>query len=204
MYFFIRQLSLLAAMVSIVSAGQLAVTGTFEIVSPTPQSIYVAGQMLPVIYVVNSDIVANKALDLSIFLNPAEPKLNITTMLITASADVGASPRVSKAPNGVFAFEHALNFNIPKDAPAGIYNVVFVDGVMQANTTVPVTIKAAASPSLAFTMGSSGTPATATNHINNQVNPAQPSSFLASSASHSTISIISTALFAAITSILFF
>ncbi|KAG2183602.1 hypothetical protein INT43_006608 [Umbelopsis isabellina] len=189
-------------MVSIVSAGQLAATGTFEIVSPTPQSIYVAGQMLPVIYVVNSDIVANKALELSIFLNPAEPKLNISTMLITAKADVGASARVSKAPNGVFAFEHAVNFNIPKDAPAGIYNVVFVDSVMQVNTTVPVAIKAAASPSsLTSSMGSSGTPATATNHINNQANPAQPSSFLASSASHSSISVIFTALFAALTTL---
>jgi hypothetical protein len=60
MYFFIRQLSLMAAMVSIVSAATLAATGTFEIVSPTPQAIYVAGQILPVIYTVNSDIVAQK------------------------------------------------------------------------------------------------------------------------------------------------
>ena len=50
----------MAAMVSIVSAATLAATGTFEIVSPTPQAIYVAGQILPVIYTVNSDIVAQK------------------------------------------------------------------------------------------------------------------------------------------------
>ncbi|CAM0136768.1 unnamed protein product [Umbelopsis sp. WA50703] len=195
----------MAAMVSIVSAASLAATGTFEIVSPTPQAIYVAGQILPVIYTVNSDIVAQKALELSVYISPAaDSHLNITTRVITPNADVGSSPRVSKGANGVFVFEHAVNFNIPKDAPAGNYDVVFADSVMHVNTTVPVVIKAAASSpsSLSFSPGAT---ATATNHINNQVNPApQPSSFLASSASHFSISIISTTMFGALTSALFF
>lgn len=60
MFTVLRQISIVIALATVVRGSVTSVSGTFEIISPAPNAIFVAGQILPVIYSLSNDIVVSK------------------------------------------------------------------------------------------------------------------------------------------------
>lgn len=60
MYNILRQVSVVLVLATSVYSSVTSISGTFEILSPLPNSIYVAGQVLPVVYSFSSSIAATQ------------------------------------------------------------------------------------------------------------------------------------------------
>ncbi|KAH8549163.1 hypothetical protein BGW37DRAFT_530757 [Umbelopsis sp. PMI_123] len=185
MYFTLRQISVLLTLATTVYGSVTSISGTFEILSPIPNSIYVAGQILPIIYAFSSSIAATQSLQLAVALSPNPANtLNVTSLVITPAADVSQTGKLSRGKNNLTYYEHAVNFPIPKDTPAGVYDIIFTDKLQATNTAITVKINPEAQgtdPNEWFVPNAGG---------NNSVNgksAAQPSNFLATNDGHHTM-----------------
>ncbi|GAB5593604.1 hypothetical protein Unana1_08504 [Umbelopsis nana] len=199
MFTVLRQISIVIALATVVRGSVTSISGTFEIISPAPNAIFVAGQILPVIYSLSNDIAVSKSLQLAIFLSPnAGNNLNTTTMTIAPNADVSPSGKSTMSAHNITYYEHPVNFPIPNNAPNGMYDVIFFDKLQQTNTTIPVTIRPEAqtpSPSQWFSPSQ-------TNLNNLNKDGSQPSSFLASNNALHTLPALYATLFVALMSVL--
>ncbi|KAI9274529.1 hypothetical protein BDA99DRAFT_533162 [Phascolomyces articulosus] len=148
-------LSALFVLVAYLS-GSYAQEGLFNVTSPEPNSPYTAGQKLPLIYEIPSTTTENN-LQLSISLvNPANATANV---IMVSNADVSHGFSNQKdLGNNVTVYEHQANYDIPTTTTAGAYQVIFTNTLTGYNTTVPITIAEAGSPSAkpSSTGGSSG------------------------------------------------
>ncbi|CEP13893.1 hypothetical protein [Parasitella parasitica] len=134
-------------------------TYQYNVTSPSPNSPYVASQILPCIYDIADNTTADN-LQLSISLVGT----NMSAQL-TASADISQGFSYQKLIGGATVYEHQFNYNIPSNTTAGTYQVVFLDNVSQTNVSIPITISAAPvtpTSSAAVPSGSSGTSAATT------------------------------------------
>ncbi|KAI8973626.1 hypothetical protein BDF20DRAFT_883310 [Mycotypha africana] len=140
---------LLSTLAIAVRAQVQSPTSLFNVTSPSPNAIYVASRILPCIYDISSEATADK-LQLSIYLMGTN-----TSQQITASADISQGFSFKKdISDGVVAYEHQINYNIPTTTAAGSYQVVYVDNVSQTNVSIPITIRAAPTPSPSASVGS--------------------------------------------------
>ncbi|KAI9355760.1 hypothetical protein BD770DRAFT_366379 [Pilaira anomala] len=116
-------------------------TYQFNVTSPTPNSPYVANQILPCIY----DIAENTTsynLQLSILLIGSNSS---TPMIMSADISQGFSFQ-KKIDGGAIVYEHQLNYNIPVNTTAGSYEVVYLDNLTQTRVSIPITIGTAVVP----------------------------------------------------------
>ncbi|ORY97805.1 hypothetical protein BCR43DRAFT_523919 [Syncephalastrum racemosum] len=114
----------------------LADGGDFNITSPLDHGVYVAGQMLPITYVLLGD---TTDLELEIFLKPSS-ELNSSTVTVAQPADVSEDPSSIVTIDNRTYWQHSYNYKIPETAPAGSYYVIFSS--FGYNTTVPISIRA--------------------------------------------------------------
>ncbi|KAI8581769.1 hypothetical protein K450DRAFT_278842 [Umbelopsis ramanniana AG] len=179
MYNILRQVSVVLVLATTAYGAVTSISGTFDILSPLPNSIYVAGQILPVVYSFSSSIAASQTLQLAVSIIPnASNQLNVTNFVVTANADVSQSGKLSKGRDNLSFYEKAINFPIPKDVPAGIYDVIFTDKLQQTNTVITVKINPQA-PNI--TTSNLFSPTSGGGNSVNGESVAQPSSFLSSS-----------------------
>ncbi|KAG2185578.1 hypothetical protein INT44_002371 [Umbelopsis vinacea] len=171
MFNIFRQISVVLVLATTAYGSVTSISGTFDILSPLPNSIYVAGQILPVVYSYSTSIAASQTLQLAVSVIPnASNQLNVTSFVVTPNADVSPSGKLSRGRDNLSFYEKAINFPIPKDAPSGIYD--------QTNTVITVKINPQApniTTSNLFAPTSGGG-----NSVNGESVP-QPSSFLSSS-----------------------
>ncbi|KAG2198965.1 uncharacterized protein EV154DRAFT_499374 [Mucor mucedo] len=138
----VKILILLSALALAVKAQVQSPTYQFNVTSPSPNSPYVASQILPCIY----DIASNTTSD-NLQLSISLVGTNSTTPMIM-SADITQGFSFQKQVGGAIVFEHQLNFNLPTNTTAGPYQVVFFDNVSQTNVSIPITISAAPAPTI--------------------------------------------------------
>ncbi|KAI9285116.1 hypothetical protein BC943DRAFT_324513 [Umbelopsis sp. AD052] len=179
MFNIFRLISVVLVLATTAYGSVTSISGTFDILSPLPNSIYVAGQILPVVYSYSTSIAASQTLQLAVSVIPnASNQLNVTSFVVTPNADVSPSGKLSRGRDNLSFYEKAINFPIPKDAPSGIYDVIFFDKLQQTNTVITVKINPQApniTTSNLFAPTSGGG-----NSVNGESVP-QPSSFLSSS-----------------------
>ncbi|KAI9308304.1 hypothetical protein BJ944DRAFT_246697 [Cunninghamella echinulata] len=100
-------------------------SGEFNISSPLEDGVYVAGQKLPITYVITD----------------SGSSVNYTSLVIAQKADVFEKTGAVVTINGKSYWQHTYNYEIPSNAPAGYYQVVFESVDTNINTTVPVNIR---------------------------------------------------------------
>ncbi|CDH51882.1 predicted protein [Lichtheimia corymbifera JMRC:FSU:9682] len=132
-------------------AGSIAQEGNpdshyFNVTKPAPNSPYVAGQKLPLVYRVSSDSSSN-ILQLSITLE--DPRNATNSVVLVESADIsqGFSNKVDQ--DGATVYEHQANYDIPTTTIPGSYNVVYTNHATAHNVSIPISISAAPSSSSA-------------------------------------------------------
>lgn len=131
-------------------------SGEFNITSPLDDGVYVAGQQLPISYVIldsgssNTWLSLKKAaspsffccigLSLNIYFQPA-PGINNTGAVIAKNADVSEVAGAVVTINNKYYWQHTYNYAIPPTAPPGSYFVLFESVNTSTNTSVPVIIR---------------------------------------------------------------
>lgn len=133
----LKLLTLFSVLAVAVSAQIQSPSYQFNVTSPTPNSPYVASQILPCIYTTASNTTADN-LQLSISL----VGFNTSTTLV-ANADITQGFSKQQNNGGAAVYEQQFNYNIPVNTTAGAYQVVFSDNVSQTNVSIPITIAAA-------------------------------------------------------------
>ncbi|CAO3634967.1 unnamed protein product [Cunninghamella blakesleeana] len=114
-----------------------AKSNEFNISSPLEDGVYVAGQKLPITYVITD---SSSSLNLNIYFVPTAG-VNFTSLVIAHKADVSDIAGAVVTINGKSYWQHTYNYAIPPNAPAGFYHVVFESVGTSTNTTVPVNIR---------------------------------------------------------------
>ncbi|KAI8097721.1 uncharacterized protein BX664DRAFT_276624, partial [Halteromyces radiatus] len=122
---------------SICSAQIPSKSGEFNITSPLDDGVYVAGQQLPITYVI---LDSGSRLNLNIYFQPA-PGVNYTGLTVAQNADVSEVAGAVVTINGKYYWQHTYNYAIPANAPQGSYHVIFESVNTNTNTSVPVTIR---------------------------------------------------------------
>ncbi|KAI8338043.1 hypothetical protein BC941DRAFT_395801 [Chlamydoabsidia padenii] len=112
-------------------------SGEFNITSPLDDGVYVAGQQLPISYVI---LDSGSRLSLNIYFQPA-PGINSTGTIIAQNADVSEVAGAVVTINGKYYWQHTYNYAIPPTAPPGSYFVLFESVNTNTNTSVPVIIR---------------------------------------------------------------
>ncbi|KAI9246753.1 hypothetical protein BDA99DRAFT_526853 [Phascolomyces articulosus] len=137
-----------------VSALKASDDGQFNIQSPNSFGIFVAGQILPVTYQMDDSVASSFGLNVYF----ASTGTNATTTAIAAPADV-TRDAASKLPESgsTSIYQHTVNYALPATTVAGDYQIIFESTNTKVNTTVPVTIRAAA-PSSSSIASSSASP----------------------------------------------
>ncbi|SAL99631.1 hypothetical protein [Absidia glauca] len=112
-------------------------SGEFNITSPLDDGVYVAGQQLPISYVI---LDSGSRLSLNIYFQPA-PGINSTGAVIAKNADVSEVAGAVVTINNKYYWQHTYNYAIPPTAPPGSYFVLFESVNTSTNTSVPVIIR---------------------------------------------------------------
>ncbi|GAN01856.1 hypothetical protein MAM1_0013d01291 [Mucor ambiguus] len=147
------------ALSAVVNAQVQSPNYQYNVTSPSPNSPYVASQILPCIYDIADNTTADN-LQLSISLVGTN-----SSVQLTPSADISQGFSYQKQIGGATVYEHQFNYNIPSNTTAGAYQVVFLDNISQTNVSIPITISAAPvtpTSSAAVPSGSTGTTAATT------------------------------------------
>ncbi|KAI8149960.1 hypothetical protein BJV82DRAFT_497804, partial [Fennellomyces sp. T-0311] len=108
----------------------------FNITSPLDHGVYVAGQKLPITYVLLGD---SSGIKLNIYLCPVD--VNATSVVIAQNADVSEDASSVVTIDNHTYWQHSYNHNIPQNAVPGSYKVVFESVDAKANTSVPISIR---------------------------------------------------------------
>ncbi|KAI9252971.1 hypothetical protein BDA99DRAFT_552826 [Phascolomyces articulosus] len=165
----IKVLTTMTVMAVGVMAQMTAPMKNFNVTSPVSNGPYVAGQVLPCTYILFSEV-DSSSLKLQIILEPASghkspastttgaTSTNNTTMTIAQNADVSKTDASAKQNGNVTYYEHSINYNIPKTATPGNYQVVFNDLSTNTDLSVPIEIRpvSAAAPSNPSATGANG------------------------------------------------
>ncbi|KAI8328986.1 hypothetical protein BC941DRAFT_443946 [Chlamydoabsidia padenii] len=144
-------IALVATMAATVSGQVTAPTGVFNVSSPTPNSPYVAKQILPCTYelfqnVDTTGLIMN--IDLISTATGSNVSLNIAT-----NADMSKTTNSAKMNGNITYYEHSTNYLIPATVAPGNYKVAF--SASGSVLDIPITIlPAAASSSLSAKSGS--------------------------------------------------
>ncbi|KAI8332456.1 hypothetical protein BC941DRAFT_436754 [Chlamydoabsidia padenii] len=139
-----------AATMAAVSAQVTSPTGVFNVSSPTPNSPYVAQQILPCTYQLFQNV-DTSGITLNINLISTAAGSNVTLNIAT-NADMSKSSNSAKQNGNVTYYEHSNNYLIPSTVVPGNYKVSFVAN--GAALDIPITIlPAAASSSLVSKSG---------------------------------------------------
>ncbi|KAH8552475.1 hypothetical protein BGW37DRAFT_519247 [Umbelopsis sp. PMI_123] len=147
----------LVSLVNIAFAQVQSPGGTFNVTNPIQGGTFVQGKTLPIVY----DLLVNPInLQLSVYL-VSSGSSNLTQLTISQNADVTEDTSSLQNKNGQSYWMHTINFVIPTTIPSGSYNVVFEDAASHTNTTVPITINAAAVSSMSSAIMSSSAPPSA-------------------------------------------
>ncbi|ORZ15733.1 hypothetical protein BCR42DRAFT_451672 [Absidia repens] len=137
--------------------GQVqAASKRFAILQPVAYSPYVAGQIVPVTYTIPDDAALPSILGLAVFFTSRDTSVPFFHATISNNADLTQGFSFRRTANTEVYYEHQLNYNIPKETPAGNYQIVFMDTIGgSGNTTVPIIVRPYST--------SSGSSSTATN-----------------------------------------
>ncbi|ORZ10143.1 hypothetical protein BCR42DRAFT_494640 [Absidia repens] len=122
---------------SLCSAETQSKSGEFIITSPLDDGVYVAGQQLPITYIL---LDSGSGLNLNIYFQPG-PGINSTGSVIAQNADVSKEAGAVVTINGKYYWQHTYNYKIADSAPPGSYHVVFESVDTNTNTSVPVLIR---------------------------------------------------------------
>ncbi|KAI8072379.1 hypothetical protein BC940DRAFT_227586, partial [Gongronella butleri] len=125
----------------------------FSISSPLYDGIYVAGQALPITY-----IVLDQGAKLNIYLTP-DVGVSNPGLQVVQNADVTSTAGAVVTMNGKTYWQHTYNYIIPNNVHAGKWDVVFESEEMKTNTSIPVQIQ----PYVNMTTASPSTSASAAN-----------------------------------------
>ncbi|ORX48809.1 hypothetical protein DM01DRAFT_244885, partial [Hesseltinella vesiculosa] len=117
------------------SAQTLSKTGEFSISSPLYDGIYVAGQALPITY-----LVLDSDAKLNIYLVPSSG-INASGIQVVQNADVSSTAGAVQTINGKSYWQHTYDFGIPPTVTPGAWNLVFESVNMYVNTSIPVDIR---------------------------------------------------------------
>lgn len=172
-------------------------SGEFNITSPLDDGVYVAGQQLPISYVILDSGSSNTwfssrkrphpvfssfalGLSLNIYFQPA-PGINSTGALIAKNADVSEVAGAVVTINNKYYWQHTYNYAIPPSAPPGSYFVLFESVNTSTNTSVPVIIRpyvnmttASASSSASMPTASATESSNTNKSIGGQIQPMVP------------------------------
>ncbi|KAI8096787.1 uncharacterized protein BX664DRAFT_324829 [Halteromyces radiatus] len=125
-------------------------TGIFNVTSPTPNSPYVAQQILPCTYRIFQDV-DTTGITLNIQLSSTAAGSN-TTLVIATNADVSKSSNSANQNGNITYYEHSVNYNIPTTVTPGSYKVSFIAN--GAPLDIPISILPAASSTALSKSGS--------------------------------------------------
>ncbi|ORZ23174.1 hypothetical protein BCR42DRAFT_319305 [Absidia repens] len=142
--------TIIAATIAAVSAQVTAPTGVFNVSSPTPNSPYVAQQILPCTYQLFQDV-DTTGITMNINLVSAAAGSNVS-LPISTNSDMSKSSNSAKQNGNTTYYEHSVNYMIPTTVAPGDYKVSFVAN--NAPFDIPITILPAASSSLISKSGS--------------------------------------------------
>ncbi|KAL0078199.1 hypothetical protein J3Q64DRAFT_1193838 [Phycomyces blakesleeanus] len=117
--------------------------GLFNVTSPIESGSYVAGQKLPVTYIILQE---TTSLKMNIFLQAVG--MNFTTTTIALNADVSQEVSSIVTVNQKTFWQHSYNYDIPQISPAGAYKVVFQSVNTNVNTSVGINLNPFISSSL--------------------------------------------------------
>ncbi|ORZ13719.1 hypothetical protein BCR42DRAFT_493097 [Absidia repens] len=141
-----------AAIALTASAQVPALSGNFNVTSPTPNSPYVAQQILPCTYQLFQNV-DTTGLTMNIDLISTATGSNVSLHIAT-NADMSKSSNSAKQNGNLTSYEHSTNYLIPTSVTPGSYKVSFSAGGA-APLDIPINIlPAAASSSLAAKGGS--------------------------------------------------
>ncbi|CAO3592783.1 unnamed protein product [Absidia cylindrospora] len=112
-------------------------SGEFNLTSPLEDGVYVAGQQLPITYII---LDSGSRLNLNIYFQPA-PGVNSTGTIIAQNADVSEVAGAVVIINGRSYWQHTYNYNLPPNVPQGNFFVIFESVNTNINTSVPVIIR---------------------------------------------------------------
>ncbi|KAI9497039.1 hypothetical protein BDB00DRAFT_757322 [Zychaea mexicana] len=135
-------------------SGSYAQQGIFNVTKPTPNSPYVAGQKLPLVYDVASTT-TEQTLQLSVTL--IDPRNATNNVLMVQNGDISQGFSNQKEIGNTTVYEHQTNYDIPTNTAAGEYQVVYTNTITGYNTTIPITIaEAGTTPSPASPSSTDG------------------------------------------------
>ncbi|KAI9316748.1 hypothetical protein BX666DRAFT_1946587 [Dichotomocladium elegans] len=112
----------------------------YNVSKPGPNSLYVTGQKLPLVYRISAESTAS-TLQLSIILQDTQNATNSIVMVQNANIAKGFSEQVNQG--GQTVYEHQENYDIPSNTAPGYYNVVYTNQATNHNISIPITIAAA-------------------------------------------------------------
>ncbi|KAI9012598.1 hypothetical protein CLU79DRAFT_770070 [Phycomyces nitens] len=118
--------------------------GLFNVTSPIESGSYVAGQKLPVTYIILQE---TSSLKMNIYLQAVG--MNFTTTTIALNADVSQEVSSIVTVNKNTYWQHSYNYDIPQISPAGAYKVVFESVNTKVNTSVGINLNPFVSSSVA-------------------------------------------------------
>ncbi|KAI8885440.1 hypothetical protein K501DRAFT_150266, partial [Backusella circina FSU 941] len=116
----------------------------YNVVSPTPNAPYAAGQILPC--TVDLFGTSNTDLNLAINLVSAFHGSNVV-LTISTSFIVSKTSSSEKVENNVTYYEQSVNYQIPDGVATGLYSVVFLERITGTEIDIPVNILGKASNS---------------------------------------------------------
>jgi hypothetical protein len=134
------------------TAQVTASTQNYNIVSPTQNAPYAAGQILPC----TVDLLGSSNTDLNLAINlvSAFPGSNMI-FTISTSFIVSETSSSEKVVNNVTYYEQSINYQIPDGVVTGLYNVVFLERTTGTQVDIPVNIIGKASNSTLSVAGNS-------------------------------------------------
>ncbi|KAI8990000.1 hypothetical protein BDB01DRAFT_848103 [Pilobolus umbonatus] len=109
----------------------------FAVTSPSPNSPYITGQMLPCIYLIASNA-TSETLQLAISL-----ELGNMSILLIDRADISPGFSYERQLGQSTVYEHQFNYNLPINMATGVYQVKFTDRISLSEVSIPVRISAA-------------------------------------------------------------
>ncbi|CAO3582871.1 unnamed protein product [Absidia cylindrospora] len=128
---------------ALMTQGQIqAASKRFTISQPVEYSPYVAGQIVPVTYTISDDANLPSILGLAVVFTSRDASVPFFHATISNNADLSQGFSFRRTANTQVYYEHQLNYNIPKETPAGNYQIVFMDTIGgSGNTTVPIIVR---------------------------------------------------------------
>ncbi|KAI9319993.1 hypothetical protein BX666DRAFT_1918311 [Dichotomocladium elegans] len=153
--------------VSAVSGEVVSQDGQYNITSPSPNGDYVAGQILPLVYRLNT--AALDGLTINAYLTSTANASFIPQTIVTGNDGSRHNPVVD---HNITIYQHDFNYNLPAWLAAGPYNVIVESSNTKVNTSIPISIRAAVTSTSSSGSTSSGGSAAATNKSTNGISGA--------------------------------